>query len=216
MHRFCKGKPPLLVLCCGMLISIFREVEMRLFFCMIVLWVTPAHADFAKELAKAAADRANHNVVYDPSYVSMPYPMGDVPANTGVCSDVVIRALRVLNVDLQQRVHEDMKRNFSKYPKIWGLRRTDTNIDHRRVPNLETFLKRRGASLPLTSNPSAFRPGDIVSWRLPNNLPHIGIVTDRKGQSGAYMIAHNIGRGPQVEDMLFDYRIHGHFRWDGR
>lgn len=189
---------------------------MRVFLLVLLLSVTPAKADFAKELAQAAADRANHRVVYDPSYVSIPYPMGDVPANTGVCTDVVIRAFRALGIDLQQRVHVDMKRSFSKYPKIWGLRRTDTNIDHRRVPNLETFLKRRGAALPLSSDPAAFQPGDIVSWRLPNNLPHIGIVTDRKGRSGAYMIAHNIGAGPQVEDMLFDYRIHRHFRWDGR
>ncbi|MEM7213071.1 MAG: DUF1287 domain-containing protein [Pseudomonadota bacterium] len=189
---------------------------MRLLFCIMLLWVSPAKADFAISLANAAADRANHQVNYDPSYVSIPYPMGDVPSDTGVCTDVVIRAFRALGIDLQQRVHEDMKRNFSKYPKIWGLRRTDTNIDHRRVPNLETFLKRRGAALPVKSDPALFLPGDIVSWRLPNNLPHIGIVTNRKGRSGAFMIAHNIGWGPKVEDMLFQYRIHGHFRWDGR
>ena len=189
---------------------------MRLFLAFLLLSVLPAKADFATDLARAAADRANHLVVYDPAYVSIPYPMGDVPANTGVCTDVVIRALRTLGIDLQQRVHQDMKRNFSKYPKIWGLTRTDTNIDHRRVPNLETYLKRRGAALPISSDPAAFQPGDIVSWRLPNNRPHIGIVTTEKGRSGAYKIAHNIGWGPKVEDMLFDYRIHGHFRWDGR
>ena len=183
---------------------------------VMILSVSPARADFAAALAEAAADRANYRVVYDPGYVSIPYPMGDVPAHTGVCTDVVIRALRAVGIDLQQRVHEDMKRNFPKYPKIWGLRRPDTNIDHRRVPNLETFLRRRGASLPVTSDPAAFRPGDIVSWRLPNNLPHIGIVTDRRSPSGTYMITHNIGSGPRIEDMLFDYRIHGHFRWDGR
>lgn len=189
---------------------------MRLILLMLILFSTAARADFAGDLANAAAARAGHSIIYDPSYVSIAYPMGDVPAGTGVCTDVVIRALRSVGVDLQQLVHEDMKRNFSKYPKIWGLRRPDTNIDHRRVPNLETFLKRRGAALPLSSDVSAFKPGDIVTWRLPNNLPHAGIVTHQKGRSGAFKIAHNIGRGPQIEDMLFDYRIHGHFRWDGR
>lgn len=188
---------------------------MRFAMLLLLISVLPAQADFSTDLARAAEDRANHRVVYDASYVSIPYPMGDVPANTGVYTDVLIRALRTLGVDLQQRVHRDMKQNFSKYAKIWGLSRTDTNIDHRRVPNLETFLKRRGAALPLSIDPAAFKPGDIVSWRLPDNRPHIGVVTSQRGRSGAYKVAHNIGWGPKVEDMLFDYRIHGHYRWDG-
>lgn len=175
----------------------------------------PAAADFATDLALAAEDRALQDVRYDPSYVSISYPMGDVPANTGVCTDVVIRSFRAMGIDLQQLVHEDMKRNFRRYPKIWGLKRPDPNIDHRRVPNLETFLTRRGAALALTSDPAAFQPGDIVTWRLPGNLPHMGIVTTRTGASGFPLIAHNIGAGPQVEDMLFDYRMTGHFRWVG-
>ena len=175
----------------------------------------PAKADFAKDLALAAEDRANHRVRYDPAYVSIPYPMGDVPADTGVCTDVVIRSLRALGVDLQQLVHEDMKRNFRRYPKIWRLRRPDPNIDHRRVPNLETYMQRRGFALPVSSDPSVFQPGDIVTWRLADNRPHMGIVSTRKSASGVPLIAHNIGWGPRVEDMLFDLKIHGHFRWRG-
>ena len=182
---------------------------------LMVLIGLPAQADFARDLANAAEDRTRHNVRYDPSYVSIPYPMGDVPANTGVCTDVVIRSLRALGIDLQQLVHEDMKRNFRKYPKIWGLRRPDPNIDHRRVPNLETYMTRRGFALPVTSDATAFRPGDIVTWRLADNRPHMGIVTSQKSPDGVPLIAHNIGWGPRIEDMLFDLKIHGHFRWNG-
>ena len=141
--------------------------------------------------------------------------MGDVPAHTGVCTDVVVRAYRAVGVDLQEAVHKDMKRNFSRYPKIWGLKRPDTNIDHRRVPNLETFLTRRGASLPVSDDPSAYKPGDVVTWRLADGRPHMGIVTTRKSPKGVPLISHNIGWGPRVEDMLFDLKIHGHYRWNG-
>ena len=182
---------------------------------LMIIGVLPAHADFARDLALAAEDRANHRVIYDPKYVSIPYPMGDVPANTGVCTDVVVRSYRAVGIDLQRLVHEDMKRNFRKYPKIWGLKRPDPNIDHRRVPNLETFLTRKGAALPVTSDPSKFKPGDVVTWRLADGRPHMGIVSTRKTSSGVPLIAHNIGAGPQVEDMLFDLKIHGHFRWNG-
>lgn len=188
---------------------------MRALALILVLGAGAAQADFPDDLARAAEDRANHRVAYDPGYVSIPYPMGDVPADTGVCTDVVVRAYRAVGIDLQQRVHEDMKRNFARYPRIWGLKRPDTNIDHRRVPNLETFLKRRGAALEVSSDPSAYRPGDVVTWRLPDNRPHMGIVTTRVGETGVPMISHNIGWGPRVEDMLFEYRIHGHYRWDG-
>ncbi len=181
-----------------------------------VLGAAQARADFAIDLALAAENRATQDVRYDPSYVSISYPMGDVPANTGVCTDVVIRSFRALGIDLQQLVHEDMKRNFRRYPKIWGLKRPDPNIDHRRVPNLETFLTRQGAELALTSDPAAFLPGDVVTWRLPGNLPHMGIVTTQTAPSGNPLISHNIGAGPQIEDMLFAYKMTGHFRWSGR
>ena len=182
---------------------------------LLILGVHSARADFAGDLARAAEDRANHRVVYDPSYVRIAYPNGDVPAGTGVCTDVVVRSFRAVGIDLQQLVHEDMKRNFRRYPKIWGLSRPDTNIDHRRVPNLETFFTRQGASLPVGSDPAAFRAGDVVTWRLPDGRPHMGIVSTRKGPGGVPLIAHNIGAGPRVEDMLFAFDIHRHFRWRG-
>ncbi|MDH5558216.1 MAG: DUF1287 domain-containing protein [Alphaproteobacteria bacterium] len=169
-----------------------------------------------ERLVVAAIDRTKHDVTYDGSYHRLAYPLGDVPANIGVCTDVVIRAYRAgLGIDLQQRVHEDMKRDFGKYPKIWGLSRPDPNIDHRRVPNLEIFLKRHGETLPITDNPEDYKPGDLVTWRLTGTgLPHIGIVTDRRAPiTGNPIIAHNIGRGPELGDMLFDYRISGHFRY---
>lgn len=174
-----------------------------------------AQADPLDDLARAAEDRANHRVIYDPSYVSIAFPGGDVPAHTGVCTDVVIRSYRAIGIDLQLEVNRDMKRAFSRYPKTWGLRRPDPNIDHRRVKNLEVFLKRRGASLPITQDPANYRPGDVVTWRLPDGRPHMGIVTTRKAPDGTPLISHNIGAGPKVENMLFDLDISGHFRWGG-
>lgn len=168
------------------------------------------------KLVAAAIERTRQNVTYDGSYHGIAYPMGDVPANIGVCTDVVIRAYRAgLGIDLQQRVHEDMKQAFGEYPKMWGLGRPDPNIDHRRVPNLETFLKRHGETLAITDNPDDYKPGDIVTWRLTGTgLPHIGIVTDRRAPiTRNPIIAHNIGRGPELSDMLFDYPISGHFRY---
>ena len=168
------------------------------------------------KLVAAAIERTRHRVAYDGSYRSIAYPMGDVPASIGVCTDVIIRAYRAaLGIDLQQRVHEDMRRAFGEYPNVWGLTRPDPNIDHRRVPNLETFLKRHGETLPVTDNPDDYRPGEIVTWRLTGDtLPHIGIVTDRRAPiTGNPIIAHNIGRGPELSDMLFDYRITGHFQY---
>ena len=181
----------------------------------MLIGIQAARADFAGDLALAAEDRANHNVVYDPSYVRIGYPNGDVPADTGVCTDVVIRSYRAVGIDLQRLVHVDMKRNFNRYPKIWGLKRPDTNIDHRRVPNLETFLTRQGAALPISSDPASYKPGDVVTWRMADGRPHMGIVSTRKSSSGVPLIAHNIGAGPKVEDMLFALKIHGHFRWHG-
>ena len=171
-----------------------------------------AFADAA--LVSAAQDRLKHKVSYNGAYMRLDYPGGDVPANIGVCTDVIIRSYRAAyGFDFQKAVHEDMKANFSAYPKNWGLRRPDKNIDHRRVPNLETYLKRKGTSLGVSSKAVDFKPGDIVSWRLGGNLPHIGIVSDRKAPDGTPLIIHNVGAGPQEENVLFAYKMTGHFRF---
>ncbi|MDQ2638993.1 MAG: DUF1287 domain-containing protein [Pseudomonadota bacterium] len=153
-------------------------------------------------------------VVYDGAYVRIDYPMGDVPQDRGVCTDVVIRAYRSIGIDLQVLVHEDMRDNFRAYPALWGLGRPDRNIDHRRVPNLQKFFERRGAKLPATQAPPDYQPGDLVTWMLPGNLPHIGIVSDRK-QSGTDrpLVIHNIGAGATEEDMLFAFPVTGHYRF---
>lgn len=149
---------------------------------------------------------------YDPAYRRIAYPNGDVPMTTGVCTDVVIRAYRHAGVDLQRLVHEDMKRNFAAYPKNWGLRRPDPNIDHRRVPNLATFFRRHGKSLAVTRKGADYKPGDIVTWRLSAGVPHIGVVSDvRRGNR--YLVVHNIGAGTQLEDVLFAYTITGHYKY---
>ncbi len=163
-------------------------------------------------VAEAAASQIGKTTRYDPSYQRLNYPMGDVPEESGVCSDVVIRALRSVGIDLQQRVHEDMKTHFSAYPQNWGLKKTDRNIDHRRVPNLETYFKRCGFSLPVTKDPGSYQPGDIVSVRLDNGLPHIMVVSGRKNPEGVPLIIHNIGAGTCLEDRLFSFRITGHYR----
>ncbi|MDE5422639.1 DUF1287 domain-containing protein [Ancylomarina sp. DW003] len=151
---------------------------------------------------------------YDPSYFSIAYPNGDVPADKGVCTDVVIRAYRLKGIDLQKEVHEDMKANFKLYPKIWGLKTTDKNIDHRRVPNLMTYFKRQGASEAITQHAADYQPNDIVCWRLEGGLTHIGIVVNRKSADGKrHLIVHNIGAGQVVEDCLFDFKIIGHYRY---
>ena len=169
-----------------------------------------------QSLVAAALERTTHVVRYDGSYYAIPYPDGDVPSNVGVCTDVVIRAYRSLGIDLQRLVHEDMSESFDLYPseRIWGLKRPDTNIDHRRVPNLQVFFKRHGKELPISDNAEAFLPGDVVTWVLPGNLPHIGIVTDKIDPlTKNRMVVHNIGSGPKLEDMLFAYQITGHFRY---
>jgi uncharacterized protein YijF (DUF1287 family) len=164
-------------------------------------------------LVAAARRQVGRTLTYDPAYVVLPYPMGDVPEDRGVCADVVIRALRACGVDLQQAVHEDMKSNFSAYPKIWGLRRTDRNIDHRRVLNLAVFLKRRGASLPVTREAVDYRPGDFVTCAVAGKLPHIMMVSDRRHAEARPLIVHNIGQGAREEDRLFEFPLNGHFRW---
>jgi len=164
-------------------------------------------------LARAAESQVGKTVRYDAGYVTLRYPGGDVPMDRGACSDVIVRAFRTRGVDLQVEVHRDMVAAWSAYPHLWGLRAPDTNIDHRRVPNLEVFFRRRGKALPVTARGTDYWPGDIVSWRI-GRSPHIGIVSTRLAPSGTrYLVAHNDGRGVQVEDVLFAFRIVGHFRY---
>ncbi|MGB5981637.1 MAG: DUF1287 domain-containing protein [Nonlabens sp.] len=173
-----------------------------------------AQTDFATRLAAAAQVLTQDNVTYNGSYFAIDYPMGDVPAQYGVCTDVIIRAYRGVGIDLQKLIHEDMKTHFDAYPNNWGLTRTDTNIDHRRVPNIRRFMKRNNADLPVTQNAADYQPGDVVSWILPNNLTHIGIVSNLKNESKSrYLMVHNIGAGQVLEDCLFSYKITGHYRY---
>lgn len=179
-----------------------------LFLCLALpVWADP--------LAIAARGQVGVTVTYDPAYVRLAFPGGDIDRARGVCTDVVIRAFRDAHgIDLQLAVNRDMRAAFRAYPRTWGLARPDRNIDHRRVGNLATLFARTGASLPLSSDPAAFRAGDIVMMMLPGNLPHVALVSDRRGPSGAPMILHNIGAGAQEEDRLFDYPHTGHFRLD--
>ncbi|MDM8566341.1 DUF1287 domain-containing protein [Candidatus Halobeggiatoa sp. HSG11] len=170
--------------------------------------------NFYDIFAQKAEDRLKHTIIYNGAYYKIDYPMGDVPSNIGVCTDVVIRAYRAVGIDLQEKVHEDMKKNFLKYPKIWRLTKPDTNIDHRRVPNLMTYFNRANSSLPITLNKDDYRPGHIVSWDLGGGLMHIGIISTKKSsKTGNPLIVHNIGGGPQINDMLFNYKIIGHFKY---
>ena len=183
---------------------------------IIILSSQVAATSFEEDLVDAALERTNHLVIYNGAYRSISYPNGDVPANIGVCTDVIIRSYRALDIDLQKLVHEDMRANFNEYPSkhIWGLTKTDRNIDHRRVPNLQTFFKRYGTVLAQSDKPSDYKPGDLVTWMVSGNLPHIGIVIDQLNpKTGNPYIVHNIGLGPRKEDMLFDYPITGHYRY---
>ncbi|UKM64635.1 DUF1287 domain-containing protein [Flavobacteriaceae bacterium GSB9] len=165
-------------------------------------------------LSDAALQLTSQKVTYDPSYFKIDYPNGDVPSDKGVCTDVIIRAYRKLGIDLQQEVHEDMKSNFKVYPKIWGLKKTDKNIDHRRVPNLMTYFKRQQAELQITNKAKDYKPGDVVAWNLGGAITHIGIVVNKKSSDGKrYLIVHNIGNGQVLEDCLFDFKIIGHYRF---
>jgi len=171
---------------------------------------------FEEKLASAAISIIDPSIDYDPSYFAIKYPNGDVPKNKGVCTDVIIRAYRKLGIDLQKDVHEDMKANFPKYPNLkkWGMTKTDTNIDHRRVPNLETFFERKGIKLAVTDNADDYKTGEIVTWMINGQLPHIGIITYKKSQDGKRnLIVHNVGHGQVLEDCLFAYEIVGHFKY---
>lgn len=183
--------------------------------CILFFSSTLAQTDFYQRLSDAALELTLQKVVYDPSYYNIPYPNGDVPAGKGVCTDVVIRAYRKLGIDLQKEVHEDMKANFSKYPKKWGLRKTDTNIDHRRVPNLMMFFSRFGEMKPKSLEPKDYLPGDLVCWDLGGGITHIGIVVNKKSVDGKRnLIVHNIGAGQVLADCLFDFIIIGHYRYE--
>ena len=167
---------------------------------------------FAERLSDAAIMLTKDKVSYDPAYFKMDYPNGDVQKNKGVCTDVVIRAYRKIGIDLQKNVHEDMSKNFSKYPKIWGLKKTDSNIDHRRVPNLQVFFSRFGKTLAVSEKALDYKTSNLVTWMINGKLPHIGIVTSRKSLDGnRNLIVHNVGNGQVLEDCLFSYEITGHY-----
>lgn len=183
---------------------------------VLVLLTTQLSAQdsFYSQLADSAFLLTRQHVTYDPSYFAIDYPNGDVPSGKGVCTDVIIRAYRMFNVDLQQLVHEDMKANFGLYPKNWGLARTDKNIDHRRVPNLMVFFERFGTVLKTSLNAKDYQPGDIVCWNLGGGVTHIGLVSKHKSlDDQRFQIIHNIGGGQVLEDCLFNFQIIGHYRY---
>lgn len=162
-----------------------------------------------QQLVTNARSQIWKTLYYDPAYTALKYPMGDVPIVKGVCTDVVIRALRHQNIDLQQRIHEDMKANFKQYPKKWGLKSTDKNIDHRRVPNIMTYFQRQNFAV----NDQNYLAGDIVTWDLGRGLTHIGIISDQTTMiSKTPLVIHNIGYGTRENDILHEYKIIGHYR----
>lgn len=178
------------------------------------IFTLKAQSLFSKKLSDAALSLTRDKVIYDPAYFKIDYPNGDIPADKGVCTEVVIRAYRKLGIDLQKEVHEDMAKNFSEYPNTWGLKKPDTNIDHRRVPNLRVFFAKFGKSKSIEKKPELYVPGDIVTWILPGNLTHIGIVVNKKSADGKrYLIVHNIGGGQVIEDRLFKFMITGHYTY---
>ena len=181
---------------------------------LVVVALTVSSTAFANppELVRAARQQTRSAVIYDGSYTRIAYPLGDVPATRGVCTDVVIRAYRAIGIDLQVLVHEDMIANFGRYPRLWRLGEPDANIDHRRVPNLQKFFERAEAKVGSAGSGPSYLAGDLVTWMLPGNLPHIGIVSDRRAAStNRPLVIHNIGAGPVEEDMLFAYPITGHY-----
>ena len=183
-------------------------------FLVVACSAVAANGTRGQAVVSAARAQIGVTTAYDPSYARIAYPLGDVPESRGVCTDVVIRAHRKLGLDFQALVHEDMASHFNQYPRIWGLKRPDRNIDHRRVPNLERFLERRGKAVSPRNPDGDFKAGDIVSWRLNSGLPHIGLVSDKRTADGRRpLVIHNIGRGTQEEDVLLDWKRVGHYRW---
>ena len=196
----------------------FKNLVMKGIFFYLLLFVSGSSfsqsSSKAQQLSNSALALTKQNVTYDPSYFSINYPNGDVSSDKGVCTDVVIRTYRKLDIDLQELVHNDMKAHFDKYPNFWGLKTTDTNIDHRRVPNLMVFFKRKGTEKPITQNPNDYLPGDIVCWSLGGGKTHIGMVTHKKSiDDKRYKIVHNIGAGQVLEDCLFNFKIIGHYSY---
>lgn len=188
------------------------------FYLLITFWVfliaLSAQNRFFEELADSALTLTYQPVVYDPTYIQLDYPNGDVPSNKGVCTDVVIRAYRKIGIDLQKEVHEDMKTNFNLYPNNWGLTSPDKNIDHRRVPNLMVYFIRFGEEKNISQNTGDYNPGDIVCWDLGGGIMHIGIVVNKRSEDHQrYMIVHNIGAGQVLADCLFDFEIIGHYKY---
>lgn len=180
-----------------------------------ITFVSMAFGATGESIAKAAVKLEDPSVQYIPSYIKISYPLGDVPRNTGVCTDVVIRTFRGVGIDLQLKIHEDILNHPDRYPNV---KKPDTNIDHRRVPNLGTFFKHHGQSIPVTQNPDDYLPGDIIWWKLgsPNGLNHIGVVVDQYTSYGKRpMVIHNIGGGQVIEDILFDHHIVAHYRYLG-
>ena len=167
-----------------------------------------------RPVVESALEQTGQTTVYDPAYIKLTYPGGDLPIERGVCADVIVRAFRKGGVDLQKEVHEDMARDFAAYPKRWGLKAPDANIDHRRVPNLMTYFKRHGKALPITESAKDYEPGDVVAWDLGGGLTHIGIGVNRRARDGErYYVVHNIGAGARLEDVLFTWRQIGHYRY---
>jgi uncharacterized protein len=196
--------------------TIFHYISLCLFSLISTLATAEANPNKQQMFIAAAFAQTQDNVTYNGAYFKIAYPMGDVPAHYGVCTDVVIRAYRKLGIDLQELVHKDMRANFALYPakRNWGQTKPDTNIDHRRVPNLQTFFTRHGKKLPVKNTAADYQAGDLVTWMLAGNLPHIGVVTDKLSADGQRrLIVHNIGAGPQLEDVLFAYPITGHYRY---
>ncbi|MBN9303464.1 DUF1287 domain-containing protein [Dysgonomonas mossii] len=188
-----------------------------LFTFIISVFISAQESDFYKRLSNAAIELTKDKVVYDPGYYTIPYPNGDVPADKGVCTDVIIRAYRKLGIDLQQKIHEDMKANFSKYPKKWAMKSTDKNIDHRRVPNQATFFSRFGSVKKISDKAEDYIVGDIVTWDLGGGITHIGIVTDRmSADKKRPLIVHNIGQGQVLQDCLFSYKVTGHYTYKSK
>ena len=191
-----------------------KYILLPVFILFISLNTTSAQDNFYARLADSAILLTKQNVKYDPSYFKIKYPNGDVPADRGVCTDVIIRAYRKLGIDLQKEVHEDMLAHFSKYPLKWGMRHPDSNIDHRRVLNLMTFFTRNGTVQSITATPADYLPGDIVCWDLGGGITHIGLVVNRKSaDKKRYLIVHNIGGGQVLADCLFAFKIIGHYRY---
>jgi uncharacterized protein len=191
-----------------------NNIRLILFLFFLSVGFANGQTSFYSQLADSAFVLTKQRVVYDPAYRVIAFPNGDVAADKGVCTDVVIRAYRKLGIDLQKEVHDDMKSNFDKYPKNWGLSRPDKNIDHRRVPNLMTFFTRNGIVLKISHDPADYNPGDIVCWNLGGGTTHIGIVAKKKStDQKRYLIVHNIGAGQVIEDILFRYKIIGHYRF---